>query len=182
MVGGQRIKRLTLLEKLKMSPTSSTTRQAITNSNKYGVTKGNYNAEWIELTEDGRAIVDSASPPSSARSSEFQLSISGVAPFKKLYDEYCNKRLPDRAVMKDVLSEADFEITDLDECVDIFLVNAKDLGLIRDIAGADSLVSIEQALEDSGSNPAKGDPSPSSAPQRDVQYVVQDGQVDWGNT
>lgn len=51
---GQKIRRLTLFENLGRSPDSGSSRQLITNSAQYGLTKGSYNAEYLELTDDGR--------------------------------------------------------------------------------------------------------------------------------
>jgi hypothetical protein len=50
--------------------------------------------------------------------------------------------------MKDVRSDSSIEVPDLDECVDTFTVNVKDLKLLRTIGGAETLISIEQALEE----------------------------------
>src|SRR2546422_5246606 len=50
---GQRVRRLTLFEHLKKSPESGPSRQLISNSTKYGLTKGGYQAEHLELTPDG---------------------------------------------------------------------------------------------------------------------------------
>ena len=51
---GQPIRRLTLFEALDRSPNSSTSRDLITNSRRYGITLGHYRAEILELTEDGK--------------------------------------------------------------------------------------------------------------------------------
>jgi hypothetical protein len=47
MASGQMVRRITLLDELGKSPTSSATRQLITNSSKYGLTTGSYNAEML---------------------------------------------------------------------------------------------------------------------------------------
>jgi hypothetical protein len=146
--GGERVRRLTLLEKIEMSESSSTTRQAITNSGKYGITQGSYAAEWLSLTDLGRKVVDPSTGIVELRQAEFQLAIANIESFNYIYEEYKGKRLPDRAVIKDFLGEKNLEISYPDECVDTFIVNAKDLGLIRSIAGADTLVPAEQVLEE----------------------------------
>src|SRR5215831_19033367 len=53
---GDKVRRLTLMEKMGRSATSGPTRQLITNSAKYGITKGSYNADWLELTPEGKTI------------------------------------------------------------------------------------------------------------------------------
>jgi hypothetical protein len=51
---GQKVRRLTLFEKLDQSPDSSATRRMIISSGQYGLTKGSYNAEYLELTTEGK--------------------------------------------------------------------------------------------------------------------------------
>ena len=89
------------------------------------------------------------------RKAEFELAIDGVAPFKALYEAYKGKRLAEREIMKDVLREANFENIDLDECVDTFTVNTKDLDLLRTIGGAETVISIEQVLDEIPDSPSE---------------------------
>lgn len=145
---GDRVRRLTLLGQMDKSPTSGPTKMMITNSGKYGITSGSYAAEYLELTEKGRVAVDSSLPEADRRRAAFELAIGGIAPFKVLYDHYKDKRLPEREVMKDVLRDSSITVPDVDECVDTFTVNVKDLELLRTIGGAETLVSIEQVLEE----------------------------------
>jgi len=90
---GEKVRRLTLLQQMDKSPNSGPTKMMITNSGKYGITKGSYAAEYLELTEKGRAVVDPARPPRERRQAAFDLAIDGVPPFKLLYDHYKDKRL-----------------------------------------------------------------------------------------
>ena len=147
---GQKVRRLTLLEQLDRAPNSSATKQLITNSGKYGITTGSYSAEWLELTADGRVACDPSASVASRLKAQFKLSIVGVEPFNILYGEYKGKRLPVHDVMGDVLKEAKLDITNIQECVDLFVVNVKELGLLRTIAGAETVVSIEQRLDEAG--------------------------------
>lgn len=133
---------------MNKSPTSSGTKMMITNSGKYGITTGSYIAEYLELTETGRIVVDPSLPGRARRKARFDLAIDGVAPFKLLYDHYKGKRLPEPEVMKDLLRDSKIDVPDLDECVDTFTVNAQDLGLLRTIGGAETLVSVEQVLDE----------------------------------
>lgn len=145
---GDRVRRLTLLGQMDKSPTSGPTKMMITNSGKYGITSGSYIAEYLELTEKGRLAVDSSLPPADRRRAAFDLAIDGIPPFKVLYDHYKDKRLPEREIMKDVLRDSSITVPDIDECVDTFTVNVKDLELLRTIGGAETLVSIDQVLEE----------------------------------
>ena len=145
---GEKVRRLTLLQKMDKSPNSGPTKMMITNSGKYGITSGSYAAEYLELTEKGRLAVDSVSAPKASRRAAFDLAIEGIAPFKLLYDHYKTKRLPEKDIMKDVLKDSSIDVPDLDECVDTFTVNVKDLDLLRTIGGAETLISIEQATDE----------------------------------
>ena len=54
LASGEKVRRLTLLQQMDKSPNSSTTKMLITNSGKYGITKGSYVAEFLELTPTGK--------------------------------------------------------------------------------------------------------------------------------
>jgi hypothetical protein len=149
---GERVRRLTLLEKMERSPESGHTKMLITNSNKYGITTGSYAADYFELTELGKIACNPASDPRSRLEAKFKLAIAHVNPFKLLYDTYVNKKLPPHEIMKDTLLEAGIEVDNPKECIDVFVVNSEDLGLLRTIASAETLVPIEQAMEEVASN------------------------------
>lgn len=179
---GQEIRRLTLLEKMDRAPTSGPTKMMITNSGKYGITKGSYAAEHIELTPLGKLVVDPESPPERQRRAAFDLAIEGVAPFKLLYDRYKGNRLPAREVMKDVLKDSDIEVPDLEECVDTFIVNATHLDLLRAIGGAETLVSIEQVLDELPRSSAPSGKPGVVAPQRAAEAPAVSTTVDFAKT
>lgn len=151
---GDKVRRLTLLEQIQMNPTSSTTKQTITNSGKYGITTGSYSAEWLELTPLGKIACDPDALPRAKLEARLTLAIVGVPPFVRLYEEYKGKRLAARNIMQDTLKEGKFEIDDYGECIDIFITNVKELGLLRTIAGSETLVTIEQVLDEIGKGPA----------------------------
>jgi hypothetical protein len=144
---GERVARLTLLKQMNSSPTSSSTQILITSSGKYGITKGSFVAEHIELTDKGRLATDKNASAVDVTQARFDLAISGIKPFEVLYNRYKGKKLPSHDVMRDTLAEADLEITDHKECIDLFIVNAKYIGLLQTIAGSETLVPIETLLE-----------------------------------
>lgn len=148
LAAGDRVRRLTLLEKMGKSDTSSSTRMMITNSGKYGITTGSYASEFMELTPAGNLVVNPSTSEVDRRRAAFSLAIEGIAPFKVLYDHYRGKRLPEREIIKDVLRDSGTQAPDLDECVDTFIVNTKYLGLLRTIGGAETLITIEQVVEE----------------------------------
>ena len=117
----------------------------IVNSNRYGLTQGSYKAEFLELTTEG---FTATSPDTQARERRrvlFELAVNRIEPFRALYDKFRDNRLPSKAVLEDALREAGVGDEFVSEGVETFIVNAKYLGLLRAIAGAERLVAIDQA-------------------------------------
>lgn len=179
---GQKVRRLTLFDNLNKSPESSYGRQLITNSTRYGLTTGSYNAEYLELTQDGKAITNSEIDEIQRLKAKFRLSIEKVQPFNELYEHLKGNKLPAQAVLHDFLLEKDYKPEEVNECVDTFIVNAKYLTLLRPISGSERLLSIEHVLEElSKLNPnsfafkANGDGTilPATSP------VISEGTEDW---
>jgi len=145
---GEPIRRLTLLKEMDKSPTSSIVQNLITNSAKYGLTTGSYIAEWLTPTDEGKKATDPAGEPRDKLHARFALAMAGIAPFKLLYDTYKGKKLPSHEAMKDVIRASSLKIENEAECLDTFIVNAKFLGLLQTIAGAETLIPIEQVLDE----------------------------------
>lgn len=146
--GGEKVRRLTLFEQLDKSPESGPSRMMITNSSRYGLTTGSYTAEWLELTAKGRIATSSDASAREQLRARFELAIEGVPPFKLLYDQFKDHRVPTHAVMRDALAEGGYQDDELQECVETFVVNAKFLGLLRTSAGSERLVSIDQLVDE----------------------------------
>ena len=182
---GEKVARLTLLKALNLSPTSSSTQILITSSGKYGLTKGSYAAEHLELTEDGKVASDKNSPPRPKTQARFNLAIKNIKPFELLYNRYRGKKLPSHDVMKDVLDEAKLQITDQKECIDTFVVNVKFIGLLQTIAGSETLVPIETLLEQLPESPAgsvitfQPDTANPSADQKSTEGATGKSQTRW---
>jgi hypothetical protein len=166
---GQPVRRLTLFEKLDRSPESSISREWITNAAKYGLIKGSYQAEVLELTELGAAATSPDSQPREQLAAKFKLAIEGLPIFKALYEKNKGSRLPSPEILRDSV-DADLPQDQRTQAVDIFLENTKYLGLLRTIAGAERVIPIEQALEEvrGGAAPA----TPDVAAQAGVQKVT----------
>lgn len=144
---GKPIRRLTLLESLGRSPGSDAVRKLITSSNQYGITEGAYNADFLSLTPAGAIATDPDWATAGRVTARFQLAIEAVAPFAAIYDRYKNSRLPSVEVLRDAAIEAGAHEDHAAECVETFLANAREVGLIRTIAGSEHLVPIEAVLE-----------------------------------
>jgi len=155
---GQKVRRLTLLDQMKKSPDSSASRMLIVNSNKYGLTKGNYSAEHLEITTDGKLATSSDTVPKDKLKARFKLAIDQVAPFKALYDAQKGKRLPANSVLEDSAKDNGIPESDAKECVEMFIVNAKYLGILKPIAGAERIIPLDQALEELPAKPSDAKP------------------------
>lgn len=145
---GQPMRRLTIFEKLEKSPESSASRLLITNSGRYGLTEGSYISETISLSDLGRVATSPEEPPVAQFQARFKLAVDAIAPFKFLYDKNKGSRLPSPEVLRDSLSEASIDEGQRQECVDIFLENLNYLGLLKTVAGAQRILTLDHALEE----------------------------------
>ena len=145
---GERVYRLTLLKAMDKSPTASTTQNLITNSSKYGLTTGGHSAEYLELTPEGRLVTSDSSTQSQIIETKFKLAIERIKPFQVLYDRFKGKRLPSHEVLADTLRESQAEITDIKECIDVFITNSLYLGLLQMLQGTEMLLTIEARLNE----------------------------------
>lgn len=176
---GQKVRRLTLFDQMGKSPDSGASRQLIVNSNKYGLTKGSYTAEHLELTPDGRLATGSEVAPRDRLKARFRLAIEKIAPFKALYEAQKGNRLPATSVLEDMAKEQDIPEADVKECVEMFIVNSKFLGVLKPIAGAERIVPIDQVLEELPTAPAESElritpNQPSLDKSRTAKTQVQD--------
>lgn len=145
---GQPVRRITLFDNLGKSPDSGASRQLITNSAKYGLTKGSYSSEFIELTGEGLNSVSDDTSPATRIRARFKLAIESVEVFKNIYESYIGNRLPVQAVLIDKAKEAGVPEEDVTECVETFTVNTKFVGVLRSISGAERLLSIDTVIDD----------------------------------
>lgn len=145
---GQKVRRLTLFEKLDESPDSSQSRKMVTASSQYGLTKGSYTAEYVELSPEGAEATGEDIAPAKKLKARFSLAIEKQPPFEFLYQKLKGNKLAAKEVLADLLSEANVEEDEKAECIDTFILNVTYLGLLRTIGGAERLIPIEQALEE----------------------------------
>ena len=144
---GQRVRRETIFGKLGKSPESGPSRQLVTNSSRYGLTEGGYQAEFLELTPNGALATGEDVAPALKLEARFNLAIFGIDPFNFLYERCKGKKLPSKEFLLDALRETRVEKDLHSECVDTFILNAKFLGLLRTIEGSERLIAIEDALK-----------------------------------
>lgn len=146
---GQKVRRLTLFEKLERSPDSGASRNLIINSNKYGLTTGNYSADYLQLTEKGKLATNDEIGIQIQTKAKFELAFQNIDIYKNLYDKFVTNKLPSHAVISDLLKEIESELekSEIELVVDTFIVNLKYIGLLRTISGAERVITIEHSLE-----------------------------------
>lgn len=154
------IQRLTLLDKMGISPSSSRTRDLITSSARYGLTVGSHSASSLSVTDDGRALLDSRTPSAALLQKKFRIAIDQFGPFKAVYEKLSGNRLPDATVVGDTLVQAGVGDGDRVSAAKIFEANLRYIGLIRDVSGSDFVATLDdipeqQSPQDPG-QPASG--------------------------
>jgi hypothetical protein len=122
----------------------------ITNGNKYGLIRGNYTSEFLELTEDGMLANREDLSEYERHRTKLKLVIERIDVFNFLYNRFVGNKLPNQAVIADIIKEEfkDINPEDVNQVVDLFVVNAQYLKLLKVISGAERLVNFEHCLED----------------------------------
>jgi hypothetical protein len=170
LAGGQaRIRRITLFEQLDRSPDSGLARQQIVNSNRYGLTEGSYRADFLELTRLGQTATDPDAPPRERARARFEAAIANIAPFKSLYDSLEGNKLPNQQVMRDHLVEnQNLTAEQAKEAVELFIVNAKHVGVLRPVAGTERVLSIDHVLDEMPATGGQGNGAGAGRPTAPV--------------
>lgn len=146
---GNKVRRVSLFDHLKRSPDSSTSQKLITNSGKYGLIKGSYIAEFLELTPKGKLATSESTPALEKRKIQIELSIQNQEIYNQLYENFKGNKLPSIQVMIDFVKEHldDIENDEAKKIVTTFLKNCEYLKIAQTISGAERLVNIDHALE-----------------------------------
>jgi len=147
---GQKVRRLTIFDKIEKSPDSGPSRMLIVACSKYGLTNGGYQAEYIELTENAKKATNDDLEDDIQLKAKFQLAFAQIEIYNTLYEKFVNNKLPSHAVISDLTKEyvQDSSKEELDAIVDTFIVNLKYIGLLKTISGAERVISIEFAVEE----------------------------------
>jgi hypothetical protein len=161
--GQLRVRKLTLFDKMGKSPDSGPSRQLITNSSRYALTKGSYKAEFLELTPEGALASADDVPDPQRLQARFDLAIKNISPFKLLYDRCKGGKMPSKEFLIDALQESQPDEEAYSECVDTFILNVQFLGLLRTIAGSERLITIEHGLEEASKSAGLPQVSPAIA-------------------
>ena len=134
------INRLLLADAMDYSPSSSSFRERIAASAKYGLTEGNYNSETISLTPLG---VSATRPRNDAERIEaMREAVRTIPVFANLIDHFTNSKLPEVDFLKNTLERDPFDIEPhwSESTAEAFLNDARDVGYLRDIGGSPHIV------------------------------------------
>lgn len=157
---GQSVRRLSFFDHINRSPESGASRQLITNAGKYGLTKGGFQADIIELTQDGLRCVDPEMSPRDQLRARIKVAIEDIELFSKLHDRFVGKTLPARAALVDAAKEFGASVEGAEEAVDTFIVNLRYVGLLITLSGAERIVAKDHALDQLPASGPQIRPSP----------------------
>ena len=159
---GEPVRRLSFFDHIGKMPESGASRMLITNAGKYGLIKGGYQSDLIELLPDGARAVDPQIPAREQARARIKVAIEDIEIFAKLHQRFVGKALPAKAALKDASIEFGAPEAVADEAIDTFVVNLRFVGLLVTLSGAERVVSKEHALDqlpasDLQSQPPMGD-------------------------
>jgi hypothetical protein len=169
---GQPVRRLTLFNELGKSPESSASRLMITHASKYGLIKGSYKAEQLELTPDGLRSIDEEGPSRERAKARIKLAIDDIEIFKGLYDRFVGNKLPAKAVLIDAAKELGVQPDALEEAVDTFVVNLRFVGLLQTLSGADRIVTVDHFLDSVPSTSQSSAPVSTIGVSKEIKSLV----------
>ncbi|MBB4396683.1 hypothetical protein [Bradyrhizobium sp. ERR14] len=144
---GEAVRRLSLFDHISKSPDSGASRMLVTNANKYGLIKGNYASETLELTQDGVRTVDPQIPARDQLRAKIKLSIEDIEIFAKLHERFVGRALPAKTALIDTAVELGESRDAAPEAVETFILNARYVGLLAMLSGAERLVSKDAAVD-----------------------------------
>jgi predicted nucleotide-binding protein len=144
------MKPMFVAEAIGRKPDSSEFRLLLSSSFKYGLTKGSYVSEYIEITPLAISIIKPVDP----RQKIVGLREAAQKPdiFRKVYDYYRNGKFPATDEFFKNKLEVEFGVPRefANECVQLLYENGKFVGIIRDVMGSPRVVFDEsQPLQES---------------------------------
>ena len=154
---GQPMRRLDVFEELGKSPDSGPSRTLVTASSGYGLTKGSYQAEFLELTELGRRLA-----VENDRTALIDAMMS-VNLFKRYLETYKGGQVPADVAAKSHLAQGGVPIDRTEACLAILMAGAEEAKLIATMSGAKRVLSRDHAVEQlvgKGGAALKGSPPP----------------------
>lgn len=141
--------RASLAESIGRSPDSSAIRSLITSSAAYGLSKGGYKAELIELTSPGEQIVWSTSD--AERRDALLGAMTRIPLFSQLLEHYKNNRVPDHKILQNTLiRQFKVDPSIAREAAEVFVKTGRFVGIIASVAGGERVLSPQEMRSRSG--------------------------------
>lgn len=178
---GNPVRRLTLFGDIGRSPDSSASRALITGASKYGLTKGSYKADQIELTATGLKCVADDTSIKDRITARFQAAIEAVAPFRGLYEQNINLKRPANSALADAVQAFGVTKDAAEEAVETFVVNLRHVGLLKNVSGAERILALEHVLDELPSDGSPVGKSPGTA-QPSTHHATTAGESDFEKT
>src|SRR3984893_3093142 len=144
---GEPVRRLRFFDHISKAPDSGASRMLVTNANKYGLIKGNYASEILEMTPDGVRAVDPQIPPRDQLRARIKLAIEDIEVFDKLHERFVGKALPAKAALVDTAAEFGATKDAAEEAVDTFILNVRFVGLLATLSGAERVITKDAVLD-----------------------------------
>lgn len=141
------MKPMFIAEGIGRKPDSSEFRLLLSSSFKYGLTKGSYVSEYIELTPLAISIIKAVNP----RQRDLCLKEAAQRPeiFRKVYEYYRNGKFPSTDEFFKNKLELEFGVPGefVSECAQLLYDNGKFVGIIRDVMGSPRVVFDESPID-----------------------------------
>jgi hypothetical protein len=103
----------------------------------------------LELTPKGALATNNDVPPRERTRARFELAISDIEPFNALYEALQGNKLPAQQVMRDqLITDHDLNEELATEAVELFILNAKQVGILRPLSGTERVLGIEHVLDE----------------------------------
>jgi hypothetical protein len=147
LAGSNSVRRLTLFHELNRSPESGPSRQLVVSAGRYGLVRGGVQSEQLQLTEDGHLATDGDVSERVRARARMKLSIETTEIFKSLYERLSGQKLPSPAILEDTVVELGLPAQHKKECVELFVVNLRFVGLLKTLSGAERILTTEHALD-----------------------------------
>jgi len=143
---GQPFDRLDLANAMNASPNSSGFRVLIISAARYGITKGGYMSDKIELTSLGSSIV--APTANDNPNACLREALTTPKIFKDVLEKFNKKNIPREDVFKSTIKK-DFGVPpeDVDACYNVIMQNIEELNLIQEFKG-NKFLNLDKLGED----------------------------------
>lgn len=143
---GEQVRRLKVFDHLGKSADSGPSRTLVTASSAYGLTKGGYQADYLQLTDNGAAIVTADSQNKKYKKA-FEILCSNDV-FSSFIDYWKNKVLPDDDIASDWLERnQQLSSQDAKAIWEVIKANIFDYNLTEQLSGKQVIIPIEAAVE-----------------------------------